>query len=171
MKSWITGDIFTYHPERKTLKAWEPWEFTLHTLFFLQNADIGEDFPEWKMEWFAGVAALRTIGHVLHKVDSEQSQNHQNVINQTWKSWNFNKDDNWIFFDFIEKERNNILKEFSFGAELPSLEDGRVLAYGNTDYDASQLFREAVYWWRHELEKIEKALLISSSEDLKKDIS
>lgn len=65
------------------------------------------------------------------------------------------KIENWIFFDFIEKERNNILKEFSFGAELPKAEDGRTLAYGKTCHDAAQLFREAVYWWRHELEKIE----------------
>jgi hypothetical protein len=63
-----------------------------------------------------------------------------------------------IFFDFIEKERNNILKTFSFGAELPAREDGRILAYGNTDIDATQLFREGVYWWRSQLREIEKRL-------------
>jgi hypothetical protein len=80
------------------------------------------------------------------------------VIESIWAEWKANKDEHWIFFDFIEKERNNILKLFSFGAMLPASEDNRTLVYGNTDLDAAQLFREAVYWWRTQLRELEGRL-------------
>lgn len=158
MQSWINGDIFTARIKKKTLSAWEPWDFSRELLFSFQSLDIGEEYPEWRLYWFSGVTVLRTIGHVLHKIDSDKSQHHKMVITNAWGSWNKYKEENWIFFDFIEKERNNILKEFSFGAKLPTSEDGRTLAYKNTDLDAFQLYRESVYWWREQLNKIETAL-------------
>ena len=156
--SWITGDIFTSGPGISTLRAWEPWEETRSALFEIQNSDIDDEHPEWRTNWIAGVAMLRAIGHVLHKVDTAVSPHHKRVIDAAWRSWNADKDGNWIFFDFIERERNSILKTFSFGAQFPSAEDGRVLAYGNTGFDAAQLFREAVYWWRYQLRMIESQL-------------
>lgn len=156
--SWITGDIFTAASGYGSLKAWEPWDWTVSCLFDLQNSDIDDEHPEWRINWIAGVAMLRTVGHVLKNVDSRTSGKHTSIITEYWKTWQHDKDLNWIFFDFIEQERNNILKEFSFGATLPAVNDGRVLAYGNTQFDAAQLFREAVYWWRHQLRSIEKDL-------------
>lgn len=159
-KSWITGDIFTAVPvPSTTLYAWEPWEHARSILFELQNSDIDDEHPEWRTHWIAGVAVLRATGHVLHKVDARLSPNHKAVIDDAWARWKANKDEHWIFFDFIEKERNSILKLYSFGAALPqTAEDGRTLVYGNTDFDAAQLFREAVYWWRDQLREIEKHL-------------
>jgi len=156
--SWITGDIFTSVSGQLTLKAWEPWEETRSALFELQNSDIDNEHPEWRRNWIAGVAMLRAVGHVLQKVDAASSHRHKSLIDSNWRSWNADKDGNWIFFDFIEKERNNILKTFSFGAQLPSSEDGRLLAYGSTGLDAAELFREAVYWWRFQLRAIESEL-------------
>src|SRR5262245_12154749 len=112
MKTWITGDIFVCHLGRATLKAWEPWEYTRRSLFELQNSDIDEEHPEWRTNWIAGVAMLRTVGHVLHKVDAKTSTTHRSLIESAWAAWKMNKDEHWIFFDFIEKERNNILKTF-----------------------------------------------------------
>jgi hypothetical protein len=36
--------------------------------------------------------------------------------------------------------------------------DGRTLAYGSTEFDATELFREAVYWWRTQLLAFEAQL-------------
>ena len=80
------------------------------------------------------------------------------VISQFWNKLKSDIDGNWIFFDFIEKERNNILKEFSFGATLPPAEDGSLLAYDGTHLDGAQLYREAVYWWRAQLDHLEAQL-------------
>ena len=153
--SFITGDIFRRSPRGTTLHAWEPWDFTRSILFEFQNSDIDEEHWEWKVSWFAGVALLRTIGHVLKNVDSRSSTKHAETINGFWHRWKTDRRAHWIFADFIERERNNILKEFAFGAALPALDDRRLLAYSNTDDDAAQLFREAVYWWRYQLELIE----------------
>ena len=101
---------------------------------------------------------MRAIGHVLHKVDAETNQRHQLVISQFWTKLKSDIDGNRIFFDFIEKERNNIIKEFSFGATLPPAEDGRLLAHDGTHLDGAQLYREAVYWWRAQLDHLEAQL-------------
>jgi hypothetical protein len=158
LKSWITGDIFTAPLPEITLEAWEPWGDTRLILFELQNSDIDEEHYEWRLHWVAGVALLRTVGHVLRNVDALTSSKHRRSIDKAWTDWQQNKDDNWIFFDFIEKERNNILKEYSFGAALPAAMDGRTLAYGSTEFDATELFREAVYWWRTQLLAFEAQL-------------
>jgi hypothetical protein len=158
MRSWITGDIFTSQPRPTTLKAWEPWWDTVAILFELQNSDIDDEHPEWRLHWVAGVALLRTVGHVLKKVDAKTSPKHLEAVKAQWSIWNGDKLENWIFFDFIEQERNNILKEYSFGATLPEPNDDRTLVYRDTDFDAAQLFREAVYWWREQLLAIENAL-------------
>lgn len=159
LPTWITGDIFIVSEALVTLGAWEPFYFTVQILFDLQNSDVDDEHPEWRTNWIAGVATLRIIGHVLHRMDRLRSPRHKALIDAAWSRWSSNKDANWIFFDFIEKERNSILKEFSFGARPPEdADDERVLAYGATNHDAAQLFREAVYWWRTQLRSLERSL-------------
>ena len=146
-------------PKPQTLRAWEPWHFTRSILFELQTWDYDvDDSWKWRTRWIAGVACLRTIGHVLDKIDAKRSLMHRTLIEEAWKSWKKEPDDHRVFFNFIEKERNNILKEFSFGTEFQEYDeepDPRCLeAYE----DAAELFREAVYWWRAQLTEIENRL-------------
>jgi hypothetical protein len=95
----------------------------------------------------------------LKNVDAKSSQRHADAIQSKWFEWNNQSERHWIFSDFIERERNNILKEFAFGASLPtSPDDPRVLSYDDNEEDGTQLFREAVYWWRDQLEGIEGQL-------------
>lgn len=155
--SWVSGDIFV-RTIVVSLHAWEPWAFTRDILFELQNSDIDDDHPEWRMHWFSGVVALRAVGHVLDRVDALQSEGHRRVVRTWWSGVRSDAIENWIFHEFIEKERNNVLKEFSFGASLPPAEDGRLLAYDGSHRDGAQLFREAVYWWRGQLEHLESQL-------------
>jgi hypothetical protein len=137
------------------LKAWEPWRETQSLLFSFQNIDIDDEHPEWRIYWVAGVALLRTVGHVLDKVDGKISARHASIVQTLWSKWNSDRRENWIFFEFIEKERNNIMKEYKFGAALPAEGDDRVLSYHQGSDDATQLFREAVYWWRDQLDALE----------------
>ncbi len=152
--SWVTGDIFVRSPVISRLFAGEPWSFTQHILFEFQNSDIDDEHPEWMVNWFAGVSLLRTVGHVLRNVDRPRGPEFRVAVDDFWTDIQSNREMHWVFFDFIDRERNNILKEFSFGASLPSNEeDGRVLVYDLYDgWDGTQLFREAVYWWRAQLE-------------------
>jgi len=155
---WRADDVYVRQVNRMSLHAWEPYIFAVSLLFNFQHVECDEDHPEWRIYWFSGVVVLRSIGHVLHRVDSQVSARHRLIIDKFWTDINSSKDENWIFFDFIDRERNNILKEFSFGAQLPSEEDGRILSYNGTHHDGAELFSEAVYWWRAQLEFIEEEL-------------
>lgn len=160
MKSHIKGDIFTKPPPHQALKAWEPFWDCVTILFQFQNSDVAdgdEELPEWRIYWVAGVALLRTIGHVLAKVDAKLSHRHSQLIGDAWKQFQKDKDRNAIFWDFIEKERNNLLKTYSFGARFVADEEGAYVEFQDGE-DAFELFREAVYWWRHQLTEIELAL-------------
>jgi len=64
----------------------------------------------------------------------------------------------WIFWEFVERERNNILKEFEMGfVDGPYLEAGEYEIEDDVHIKL-QAFREAVYWWRLQLRRIEESL-------------
>ncbi len=83
-------------------------------LRYLKSGPRGND---WRRSWVTAVALLRTVGYVLYKVDSEQSPEMKETINEAWESWKENPVENKIFFEFIEQERNNVLKEYRFSAQ------------------------------------------------------
>ncbi|KJC40670.1 hypothetical protein UB31_27580 [Bradyrhizobium sp. LTSP849] len=161
VKSFIPrrSDIFTRISSRTTLKAWKPFYECVGILFQLQNSDLDDDHPEWRIYWFAGLALLRTVGHVLDKIDGTTSDQHRRIINATWESWKRNRAENAIFWDFVEQERNNLLKTYEFGVEI----DDEGLLHKESGRDGGQLFREAVYWWRFQLEKLEQELTDQTS--------
>ena len=138
----ITGDIFVTSPKRQTLKSWAPFWDCVSILFDFQNSDVddaGEELPEWRINWVAGVALLRTIGHVLVKVDSKTSPAHAVAIGELWRKFKSDREDAAIFWNFIEQERNNILKTYSFGARLSFDDEGGYIEFGDGQ-DAFQLF-------------------------------
>lgn len=150
-RSFKRRDIFVYDPPKQTLSAWKPFWDYVSVLFAFQNSDIDDQHPEWRLNWVAGCALLRTIGHVLQKVDAQNSDTHRRTINSFWSDWKLERDKSWIFWDFIENERNNILKNYEFGVETTN----DSLVHKATGLDGIQLFRESLYWWRDQLESIE----------------
>lgn len=157
MKSYITGDIFVFTPPQQSLQAWAPFQDCVDILFIFQNSDVDTEHPEWRLYWVAGIALCRTVGHVLAKVDAYTSNLHRLEIDALWKTWTSDKKAHAIFWEFIEKERNNLLKTYTFGATLKSEGDETFVQYEDGS-DALQLFREAVYWWRHQLMELERRL-------------
>jgi len=155
--SYIKGDIFILVPKKQTLKAWHPYEDCREILFQFQNSDVDDEHPEWRLYWVAGIALLRTVGHVLAKADASCSPQHALAIEHFWVSLKQRRSQNRIFWDFIDAERNNLLKTYTFGAELVEDAQGCSVRYSNGE-DAMELFREAVYWWRHHLIALEKVL-------------
>jgi hypothetical protein len=154
MKSFITGDIFVTSPPKQTLKAWSPFWDCASILFEFQNSEVDEERSEWRLFWVAGIALLRTIGHVLAKSDTLTSTKHKIAVDKLWAEWKSHADENGIFWSFIEEERNNLLKTYESGATLAQDGDGFYVKYA-TGEDAFQLFREAVYWWRYQLINLE----------------
>ncbi|WP_152659199.1 hypothetical protein [Gluconobacter oxydans] len=162
MSDYVTGDIFELQPPRQTLTAWEPFWDCVTVLFQFQNSDVTDgdvELPEWRLFWVAGVALLRAVGHVLAKVDAKVSPSHTEVIDSLWRRLKTDRKESMIFWDFIEKERNNLLKTYSFGPRLALTPEGACIEFRDGS-DAFELYRQAVYWWRHQLMELEQAILL-----------
>ncbi len=157
----ITGDIFVFQPPRESLRAWDPFWDCVDILFQFQNSDVADgddELPEWRLYWVAGISLLRTIGHVLAKVDAKNSPRHSEIISDFWRRLLSERMEHEIFWEFVEKERNNLLKTYQFGAKLCKSSDGYYVATADGQ-DAFQLFRHAVYWWRKQLMDLKASVL------------
>src|SRR3990172_5905920 len=74
--------------------------------------------PYWRTRWTGLVSLLRCVGHVLHKVDAVQSTNLKKAVADAWDDLKKTKPEPRIYWEFIEEERNNILKAYEFGARM-----------------------------------------------------
>lgn len=153
--TWITGDIFTSPDPEKTLSAWKPYSVCLGVLFQLQNSDVEPRWQGWQVHWIAGMSMLRTIGYVLKKVDARKDVDHQTVIEQFWRRWTERKGEHWIFWEFVDLERHNILKEFDLGFAYEPYLEPEDYEVEEIVYEKLHLYREAVYWWRTQLRAME----------------
>lgn len=68
---------------------------------------------EWRLYWVLLVTLLRAVGHVLRNVDGDNDPRVKLIATEFHRSWK-EGDDHAIFRDFIETERNTILKEYAF---------------------------------------------------------
>ena len=141
------------------------------------------DEQRWRVLWAGAVALLRAVGHVLHKVDGRNSRARA-AINAAYETWKAEGPEHVIFREFIEKERNNILKEYRFSvldspetyvAVVARDSDGAyitdeapfvlnenlfrpvTLGFG-VEEDARDVYREAIEWWDAELSRLEAVL-------------
>jgi ferritin-like protein len=70
------------------------------------------DHQKWRITWVAAIALIRAVGHVLDKVDGRDKQT-KDVAGKLYKNWHKEPEKHEIFHEFIEKERNNVVKEYS----------------------------------------------------------
>lgn len=141
-----------------------------------------KDNRKWRIHWAAAVALVRAVGHVLDKVDGADATV-KAASRAAFKRWKTDPDCE-IFRDFIEGERNNILKEYRFGphpteevgiavsvtlrhpetGEMMQVTD--VLSIGESIYrpmlegfrqgdDARDVLTDALDWWRRELDALD----------------
>lgn len=124
----------------------------------------------WRVHWVGALTLIRAVGHVLHKVDGREPKIRR-LADQGFRMW---KSDpaHRIFLDFIDRERNDILKEYQFGYEpqeaVGVVFDGGLLhflgdniyrplneGYGKNE-DARDVYREAIEWWHARLDEIDR---------------
>jgi len=67
-----------------------------------------------RRRWLATMALLRAVGHVLHKVDGSKSSELRTAIDRKYSELRQTQPEPAIFWQFIELERNNLLKEYRF---------------------------------------------------------
>ncbi|QEX20217.1 hypothetical protein FRZ61_01330 [Hypericibacter adhaerens] len=142
------------------------------------------DIQRWRIHWAAAVALIRAVGHVLDKVDGGD-QIIKQAADAAFKQWKSADPKHEIFREFIERERNNLLKEYrsdvhplaevalavEFTAQPvdggPPVRFAHVGKIGENIYrplldgtwegdDARDVLSEAIAWWERELAAIEQ---------------
>jgi hypothetical protein len=122
-----------------------------------------------RLYWVAGVALARAVGHVLQKVDGEHDATIQRAVASAYAAWKADKQANAIFWDFIEQERNQILKEYEVGflagpidivagAELHTLDEHLFCPIADGVFageDCRDILEQAIMWWESQLNRIE----------------
>lgn len=142
------------------------------------------DIQRWRIHWAAAVALIRAVGHVLDKVDGEDPLMKQ-AAGSAFKQWKSTDPKHEIFREFIERERNNLLKEyrsdvhplaevaFAIGFTAQPVDGGapvrfaQIAEIGENIYrplldspwegdDARDVLSEAIAWWESQLAAIEQ---------------
>jgi hypothetical protein len=129
-----------------------------------------ETRPEvFRLYWVAGIALARAVGHVLQKVGGEHDATIKRAVALAYAAWLADKQANAIFWDFIEQERNQILKEYEVGflagpidvvagGELHTLGEHLFCPIADGPFvgeDCRDTLAQAIAWWESQLNSIE----------------
>jgi hypothetical protein len=79
--------------------------------YFLKELRSEPKGIAWAAKFSATMALLRSIGHVLHKTDSKIDKSFEASITHWWNNLKKTKPHPAIFWQFVDDERNLILKE------------------------------------------------------------
>lgn len=123
----------------------------------LQSAEPG---AAWRLRWVTAITLLRVVGHVLQKVDGERSLHLAQAIETVWAGVKQPRIGNEIFHDFIERERNTILKEYRPDhravAPLEAGDGGSLgMLIGSEIVPPTEAVQRAIRWWGRLLVSIE----------------
>jgi hypothetical protein len=157
--------------KRAMLRAHRVLEDCIIALDLLEE---DSDPARLRVHWAACCVLLRAVGHVLRKVDGAQRPELGASIEEAWQRWRADPESHAIFWEFIEAERNLLLKEYDpsivVGEHMLISEDpsgelsARVvgadlyLPFGQGRFegeDGRDLVRLAIEWWRRELRTVE----------------
>ena len=136
--------------------------------------DIEESEKRFRLLWVSAISLVRGVGHVLDKVDSKRSPELKQAISKKYASWKNAPKENKIFFEFIESERNSLLKEYEFGflsgpIEIIATPENESFNIGENLFlpmsegvyageDCRDVLGEAIAWWNLQLHQIESAI-------------
>lgn len=135
------------------------------------------DEQRFRVYWAASLSLLRAVGHVLKKVDAETSPEVREAVDQAWKRWGDDRDAHALFWEFIEAERNLVLKKYEIrlslngatvyvesdtgDAEAEDLSSEYYVPVKEGHFaseDAREVVADAIRWWTAELSLISSRL-------------
>lgn len=136
---------------------------------------------QWRRRWLVAVVLLRAVNHVLDKVDGESTPAYRAAVSKWWTRMKTTKPDPAIYWQFIEDERNNIIKQYRTvagqgvtvrlgGIELnlhtgeqsadppgPAIYHYTINSGPFAGREQRSLLAEAIAWWERELDTIDQA--------------
>lgn len=136
-----------------------------------------DDTTRFRVLWVAAISLSRAVGHVLKKVDYGRSVKLSSEIDKAYSRWKSEPESNQIFYEFIDNERNSVLKEYEFGylsgstnivvavdGQEPELESLDLLCHLSEGIyageDCRDILLDAIEWWEIQLKEIECAASI-----------
>jgi hypothetical protein len=138
--------------------------------FALYCMEREDDRRKFKLFWMAALAGLRSVGHVLKNVDGPREPQIEKSAASAFARWKADREKHRIFWEFIEDERNALLKEarrgvlaipYSIMVEKESHNvDFELYApmidgpYGGED--CRDVLKLAINWWKQELREIKR---------------
>lgn len=142
-----------------------------HSIELMEQSPAESDS---RIYYVAAMALVRAVGHVLHKVDAIRSESLGRAVDDAYLRWKDDRSQHAIFWDFIEAERNNVLKryEFSYRAnphvvvQTPEAAEKFVLEHELflpvidgpfAGEDVRDTLTAATAWWETQLSLIETA--------------
>ena len=166
------------------MKAREVYWDCIYARDCLEAALTERRLKDAKVMWFAALAMLRAIGHVLESVDAKNlGEDFKRLSDRKYREWN---ESHPIFYGFIKKERDSILKEYdsSLGEETLreesplELSDGSLFVLSSGDVlgvttefstltkqrgelageSPAEVLTRALEWWDQELTLLEDAI-------------
>ena len=144
------------------------------------------DTQRWRVHWVGAVALIRAVGHVLDKIDGKSNAALGRFANTRFARWKLGVGDDRIFVKFIDRERNNILKQYAFGVDTsefvpvavvsiaqegpPNVDEAfdldenlfRPVIWDGAVEDARDLYSQAIEWWQRELDELDRDLTLTS---------
>lgn len=134
--------------------------------------EIGLQGSKWKRRWFAAITLLRAVGHVLNREVKSYSKD---VVLKEKEAWEIYKKENAKIFNFIKSERDNVLKQYLFGAgqgikivfsaplnapdcKCESEWSYPVLAGDFSGKDQREIISEGIMFWEKYIQKVESLL-------------
>jgi len=132
----------------------------------LRMLRVEPEGPSWRVIWVATIALLRAVGHVLAKADAPKDVALQRIVDAKWEAMKASKPAPAIFWEFIESERNDLLKTYETAARTSVAVGGGKLGRPNSyDYrigsgifagrDQREVVEEAIAFWDEYLLDIE----------------
>ena len=109
----------------------------------LEMLEKETDKQQFLVEYYAAVSALRSVGHVLDKVDKQHLQGEYSTIDEWWSGIKKNREKSPIFHEFIEKERNQLLKEGAVNMDEDG--SGKYLLIDNMVFPMTELSEDMVF--------------------------
>ena len=143
------------------------------------------DERNWRVHWVAAVTLLRTVGHVLDKVDGRANAQLRLTARKLYEKGKTDPEHE-IFREFIDNERNNVLKEYEFGVSEGPIEvllsketpagpvPIHVVQISENIYrpmrdgvyageDGRTLIEYSIEWWERQLNQLEQSLKANPS--------
>ncbi len=133
-------------------------------------ADEATAPQELRLHLVAGIALARAVGHVLRNVDSRENPAVAEANAAAFESWKANRTNNAIYWDFILRERNLVLKQYDLNwvdDPVPLVASGKVFVLDECLYcpiesesfageDFRDMLQQAISWWESQLDAIER---------------